>query len=43
LPKQRLQAIFFPEGLVVDGWEFGTTSTCLAFKQLRTPAGNFDG
>jgi hypothetical protein len=32
-----------PEGLTLDGQEFGTTSTCLAFKQLRTPAGNFDG
>jgi hypothetical protein len=43
LPKQRRQAICFPEGPTFDGREFGTTSTCLAFKQLRTPAGNFDG
>ncbi len=32
--KQRLQAVFFPEGLRFDGEEFGTAVTCLAFKQL---------
>ena len=32
--KQRLQTVFFPEGLQFDGEEFGTALTCLAFKQL---------
>ena len=32
--KQRLQNVFFPEGLRFDGQEFGTAVTCLAFKQL---------
>ena len=32
--KQRLQAVFFPEGLRFDGEGFGTAVTCLAFKQL---------
>ena len=32
--KQRLQTVFFPEGLRFDGEEFGTAITCLAFKQL---------
>ena len=32
--KQRLQTVFFPEGLRFDGLEFGTAVTCLAFKQL---------
>ena len=32
--KQRLQTVFFPEGLRFDGEGFGTAATCLAFKQL---------
>ena len=32
--KQRLQTVFFPEGLRFDGEGFGTAVTCLAFKQL---------
>ena len=34
--KQRLQHVFFPEGLRFDGQEFGTAVTCLAFKQLSS-------
>ena len=34
--KQRLQQVFFPEGLGFDGEEFGTAVTCLAFKQLSS-------
>ena len=32
--KQRLQTVFFPEGLRFNGENFGTAVTCLAFKQL---------
>lgn len=32
--KQRLQRVFFPEGLKFDGKAFRTAVTCLAFKQL---------
>ena len=32
--RQRLQQVFFPEGLQFDGEGFGTAATCLAFKQL---------
>ena len=34
--KQRLQQVFFPDGLRFDGEEFGTSVTCLAFKQLSS-------
>ena len=37
--KQRLQQVFFPEGLRFDGEEFGTAVTCLAFKQLSSDQG----
>ncbi len=33
--KQRLQQVFFPEGLEFDGERFGTAATCLAFKLLQ--------
>ena len=37
--KQRLQTVFFPEGLRFDGEDFGTAATCLAFKQLPPDEG----
>ena len=33
--KQRLQQMFFPEGLQFDGEAFGTAVTCLAFKDFK--------
>jgi hypothetical protein len=37
--RTRLQAVFFPKGLVFDGERFGTAATCLAFSELhRIPA-----
>ena len=33
--KQRLQSVFFPEGLRFDGERFGTAATCLAFKEFQ--------
>ena len=41
--KQRLQTVFFPEGLRFDGEGFGTAVTCLAFKQLSSDQGVEDG
>ena len=32
--KQRLQHVFFPEGLAFEGEGFGTAVTCLAFRDL---------
>ena len=33
--RQRLQEVFFPEGLRFDGAAFGTAVTCLAFKDFE--------
>ena len=33
--RQRLQQVFFPEGLRFDGEAFGTAVTCLAFKDFE--------
>jgi hypothetical protein len=33
--KRRFQQVIFPEGLVFDGKEFGTATTCLAFSYLQ--------
>ena len=33
--KQRLQPVFFPEGLRFDGERFWTAATCLAFSSLQ--------
>ncbi len=33
--RQRLQRVFFPEGLQFDGEAFGTAVTCLAFRDLE--------
>ena len=41
--KQRLQTVFFPEGLQFDGERFGTAVTCLAFKQLGPDEAVKDG
>jgi hypothetical protein len=35
--KQRLQRMFFPEGLVFDASGFRTAVTCLAFEALAAP------
>jgi hypothetical protein len=32
--EQRLQAVFFPEGVTFDGEQIRTAATCLAFTQL---------
>ena len=41
--KQRLQSVFFPEGLTFDGSKFGTAVTCLAFAQLPAFSGAEEG
>ena len=33
--KQRLQKVFFPEGITLLDTEFGTTATCLFFNDLQ--------
>ena len=36
--KQRLQKVFFPEGMSFHAGEFGTTATCLFFTDLQAAA-----
>ena len=41
--KQRLQAVFFPEGVTFDGGNIRTGATCLAFTQLAACDGAPEG
>ncbi len=41
--KQRLQSVFFPQGLPFDGESFRTTPMCLAFKQFEETTSGENG